>query len=153
VKVKQNGKARKLMIWLWRSLPFFSLCTGLFIVIVFLTMNIQAEKTRIEEENRQAMQQEKTGVNVITLNLAAEAIAEKLRFPGEVRPWVELQLPAEVRGTLVRKFIEEGTTVKKGDRLGQIDARDYRNALTSATASYTRAAADFERQKNCSTIS
>jgi len=72
-------------------------------------------------------------------------IRDRLNLPGVIKPWVKLEILAEVRGKITKKAVEEGARVNRGDILAYIDFRDYENSFKSAKASYDVARADYER--------
>ncbi len=66
-------------------------------------------------------------------------------YPGTVVALNEVALLAEVGGYITGIFFQEGTTVKKGQKLYEIDRTRYQAAYEQATASLQIAQANLER--------
>ncbi len=64
---------------------------------------------------------------------------------GTVRPKLSATLSAKVSGTLVQMLAVPGQTVKKGDLLAQIDAKETQARLDQATAVRDQAKKDLDR--------
>jgi membrane fusion protein (multidrug efflux system) len=78
-------------------------------------------------------------VGVITLQARTIAITDEL--PGRTTAYRVAEVRPQVTGIVQRRLFTEGTEVKAGDQLFQIDAGSYRAALSSAEASLKRAQA------------
>ncbi|MDL1964765.1 MAG: efflux RND transporter periplasmic adaptor subunit [Deltaproteobacteria bacterium] len=129
---------------IWGVLPalflvFFSL------VVVILYVWIKAESKALKAEKLSNLKQDRPAVNVVVLDLVPMLIQDRISLPGIIKPWIKLEILAEVCGKVTKKAIEDGTAVKKGDIIATIDFRDYENFLKSANASYNVALADFKR--------
>ena len=111
--------------------------------ILFAKIHIKAEI--IKDQNKAGMKKERPLPNVVTLDLQPTMIRDVIDLPGITRPWVTLNLTAEVAGTITAKKVREGTTIQQGDVLATIDYRDYKNAHQSATAAYELAVSDLDR--------
>ncbi len=108
----------------------------------------KAEIAYIEEkleENKDAEITEETFVNVVTMVLEKRPVQDRINLPGNVEPWVRLDISAEVRGVITEKRVVPGTEIKKGEVIARIDIRDYQNTLTAAKASYETALAAKNR--------
>ena len=91
-------------------------------------------------------------VGVVTV--ANEAVALQTELPGRVSALRVAQVRARVNGVVLKRLFREGSEVKAGQALYQIDAGPYRAALESAQASLAKgqanlalAAAQVERYK------
>ncbi len=91
-------------------------------------------------------------VGVVTV--ANEAVALQTELPGRVSAIRMAQVRARVNGVVLKRLFREGSEVKAGQALYQIDAGPYRAALASAQASLAKgqanlaqAAAQVERYK------
>ncbi|RJP34099.1 MAG: efflux RND transporter periplasmic adaptor subunit [Phycisphaerales bacterium] len=87
-----------------------------------------------------------------------------VQAPGEVEPFNEVDISAEVVGKIIEMPVEEGDLVKAGDLLCRLDDADYKARITSAQANVDKLKAaivqveadrdkaqrDFERQKRLS---
>ncbi|MDE7450966.1 MAG: efflux RND transporter periplasmic adaptor subunit, partial [Alistipes sp.] len=71
--------------------------------------------------------------------------SQKLEFPGRVKAAQEVNLAFKLAGTLQRFLAPEGTHVRQGDVLAQLDPRDYRLQLDAVEAEYRRIKAQAER--------
>ena len=134
-----SGKRR-----LWRFVPTL-VVIALVGIIVLMVDQIQSEGEAIEHRKAADLNQARPPLNVVTLDMIPSPLKEKISLPGTVKPWVSLEVVAEVRGKIVDKQVVEGQRVSKGDVLAIIDDRDYRNAHASALASYEAAAAAQKR--------
>ncbi len=91
-------------------------------------------------------------VGVITV--APQAVALQTELPGRVSPVRVAQVRARVNGVVLKRLFREGSAVKAGQALFQIDAAPYqathdsaRATLSKAQANLTQAAAQAERYK------
>ncbi|MEK8031566.1 efflux RND transporter periplasmic adaptor subunit [Ideonella sp. DXS29W] len=80
-----------------------------------------------------------TPVGVVTVQPTAVTIASEL--PGRLEAWRTAQVRARVTGVVKKRAFEEGSVVKAGQSLFQIDDSVYRAALESALATQARAEA------------
>jgi membrane fusion protein (multidrug efflux system) len=78
-------------------------------------------------------------VGVITLRARAIAITDEL--PGRTTAYRVAEVRPQVTGIVQRRLFTEGTEVKAGHQLFQIDSGSYRAALSSAEAALKRAEA------------
>ncbi|AGA85327.1 efflux RND transporter periplasmic adaptor subunit [Stutzerimonas stutzeri] len=77
----------------------------------------------------------------------AESKAEALRFSGVVQSVTSTQLSFEVSGRIERILIDEGTRVRRGQTLAQLDRTDYRLQLREAEARLRQLEADLARKR------
>lgn len=91
-------------------------------------------------------------VKVVTVGIGPRQSA--LEFSGEVRPRIESRLGFRVGGQIIRRHVELGQPVRRGQVLAQVDPRDYQLAADAARAQLNAAqthrdltAADFKRFK------
>ena len=128
----------------WALLPTIVLIALIGLIVVLQSwIKSQGEIIKTRKDNEMGQAQELT--NVVTLELAPALIREKISLPGVVRPWIALNVVAEVRGKIVDKRVREGQAVSRGNILAVIDDRDYKNAFASAQASYKAAKATCQR--------
>ena len=78
-------------------------------------------------------------VSVITLAPRSIAITDQL--PGRTTAFRVAEVRPQVTGIVQKRLFAEGTEVKAGEQLFQIDAGSYRAALSSAEAALKRAEA------------
>ena len=129
-----SGRSKdKLLRRIWGMLPSLLLIL-LIAVIVVLFSRIKGESDRIKAEKLAALHRERPPVNVVVLDMKPLPIRDRLDLPAQVKPWVELNVLAEVPGKVVRLAVLEGDHVKKGAPLAFLDKRDYVNELASVRA-------------------
>ncbi len=80
-------------------------------------------------------------VGVVTV--APEIVALQTELPGRVSPVRVAQVRARVNGVVLQRLFREGSEVKAGQVLYQIDATPYKAALDSAQASVSKAQANL----------
>src|SRR5271170_246808 len=84
-------------------------------------------------------------VGVVTIQAKPLPITTEL--PGRIDPVRTAQVRARVAGILLKRVFTEGTDVKEGDVLFQIDPAPYKASLDSANASLLQAQSLAERYK------
>ncbi len=141
---KPETSARKWLRRIWGALPSLFL-TLLIVVMVTLFGRIQSESRILEEQKKAQLRQKQPDVNVVTLELAPAPIRDRINLPGITRPWVKLDVLTEVTAKVLKKEVEEGNSVRKGDVIAVFDSRDYQNAYNSVQASYQAARATLNR--------
>jgi membrane fusion protein (multidrug efflux system) len=82
-------------------------------------------------------------VGVVTV--ANQAIALQTELPGRVSPVRIAQVRARVNGVVLQRLFREGSEVKAGQLLYQIDAAPYKATLDSAQASVAKAEANLSQ--------
>jgi len=135
------------IIRIWAKLPMFLALIVLCIFAAWLYQNVEAKKAAIAAQKAAQLKEERPKINVITLRLRPEPIQDRINFPGIVKAWVRLDVLSEVQGRITQLSVKEGDTVRKGQLLAKIDARDYKNALLSIKASYKAALSSVNRLK------
>ena len=79
--------------------------------------------------------------------VAKKTIVEKVTASGELRPEKEVKISADVSGEITQLPIKEGTKVKEGDLLVQINPDEYEAAVERAKASLNNARANLANAK------
>ena len=110
-------------------------------VIFGLSLLMKTKKTALAEQQAKENVVDRAPTNVAILNVSLETLQEKISLPGIVKPWIVLDVVAEVKGQVIEKKVTEGRSIKKGEVLALIDRRDYQNAYDAALASYETALA------------
>ncbi|MDP3668567.1 MAG: efflux RND transporter periplasmic adaptor subunit [Telluria sp.] len=82
-------------------------------------------------------------VGVITTKL--EPVALQSELPGRVEPVRVAQVRARVNGVVLKRLFQEGSEVKAGQSLFQIDPAPYQAALSSAQAVLAKAQANLNQ--------
>lgn len=121
------------------GIPFVIVVLVLVGTVFLLKQKIQAKQVMMEQQQKTDARAEKPLTGVVALEMIPGPMMEKISLPGIARPWVSLQVVAEVGGIIVTKSVSEGLTVKRGDTLAVIDNSDYQNMYDSALASYESA--------------
>ena len=68
-----------------------------------------------------------------------------LQFPGRVKAAQDISLSFRVSGTILRMHVNDGTYVRKGQLLAELDPADYQIQLDAAEAEYQSVKAEAER--------
>jgi len=76
---------------------------------------------------------------------AEETVPVELRAVGTVQPSVTVQVRSQIAGELMSVHFTEGTEVKQGDLLFEIDKRPYEEALRQAEATLARDTAQLHQ--------
>jgi membrane fusion protein (multidrug efflux system) len=136
---------KKIRRLIWHVLPFLIVTTLCLIIIVPMFSVMKAKKEALAQKQANETVVERPLTNVVTLEMIPGLVQEKLSLPGVAKPWVSLDVVAEVHGKIVTKKAWEGRSVQKGDVLAIIDKSDYANAYDSALASYETAVINEKR--------
>ncbi len=80
-------------------------------------------------------------VGVVTTQVGSAGLATEL--PGRLEAWRTAQVRARVSGVVQKRLFSEGSDVKPGQSLFQIDAAPYRATLETAQATLARAEANL----------
>jgi len=140
---KSNTRS-KILRFIWGIIPW--LMVGLIVVfIVNMGGRIKEKQTRLEEAKKAAIKKQVPAVRVITLTLKPRQLEDKINLPAQVEPYRDVWVKAEVPGQVVKVFVEEGQTVKKGQVLVKLDDRDYRSRVARIEANYKLAKLNHDR--------
>src|SRR5262249_14145005 len=74
-----------------------------------------------------------------------EVVSDYIEFTGQLAPIKSVEVRSRVSGYLKKVFFEEGSEVKAGDKLYEIDQRPYEAALDRAKGDVTAALAKLKR--------
>ncbi len=88
-------------------------------------------------------------VGVITLAPAAVTLTREL--PGRTSPFRVAEVRARVSGIVLKRLFNEGSEVREGQRLFQIDPAPYEAALAAASAGLARAEASLSNARTQAT--
>lgn len=145
-KLAPTTTRAKTVYFIWSILPRLVL-VGMLVIIVVLFMTISKKKESIAADKAAAVSKERPPVNSVVYPLELSAIRDRINLPGTIEPWTSLELLARIDGFITEVLVEEGDEVEKGQILALIDDDDYSIALQRATAAYTLANANYERDK------
>lgn len=84
-------------------------------------------------------------VEVTTMVVKKESVSVTDQYPGIVVPLQEVELRAEVGGTITGIFFKDGQKVSKGQKLYEIDRTNYQAAFNAAKANVQVAKANVDR--------
>ena len=68
-----------------------------------------------------------------------------LQFPGKVKAANDANMSFKVAGRIKKVYVDEGSTVRKGQLLAELDDTDYRIQLDATEAEYAQVKAEAER--------
>jgi len=134
----------KLLQLVWSAFPWLIVLAIAFF-IVQLGGRINAEKMRLDQEKAAAVKTRTPPMNVIVLPLKPQRLEDKISLPGQVEPYEDLWVKAEVGGQVQALLVREGQVVRAGDPMIQLDDRDYRIRLDRIDASYRLTKLEYER--------
>lgn len=97
--------------------------------------------------NKQQAPQGAMPVEVTTYKVTKENVSVTDKYPGLVVPLQEVELRAEVGGTITGIFFKDGQRVSKGQKLYEIDRTNYQAAYQAAKANVQVAKANFEKAR------
>lgn len=78
------------------------------------------------------------------IEISPTANTQQLELAGEIRARIESPLSFRVAGKIVKRLVETGQSVKKGQVLAELDPRDYQLAQTATNSQVTAAQADLD---------
>jgi membrane fusion protein (multidrug efflux system) len=81
-------------------------------------------------------------VPVGTVTVAAQPVSITRELPGRVNAYRTAEIRPQVNGIILKRLFEEGSDVKKGQQLYQIDPAPYQAAFNSARADLQKAEAN-----------
>ena len=85
-------------------------------------------------------------VSVVTV--ASERVNRTTELPGRISPMREAQVRARATGILLKRLFDEGSNVKEGQGLFEIDPAPLKASLDSAKASLAKTAAALKESKS-----
>jgi membrane fusion protein, multidrug efflux system len=98
-----------------------------------------------KEEAKPQMAPPPAEVSVLTV--AAERVVRTTELPGRINPMREAQVRARATGILLKRLFDEGSNVKEGQVLFEIDPAPLQASLSSAKASIARIEASLKEAK------
>ena len=93
--------------------------------------------------HRETAETEVTNVRLFTVK--SSDVMSVQDFPGRVLADEEVNLAFKVGGTLIRVYVEDGSEVKKGQLVAEIDPRDYQVQFDATQAVYLSVKSEAER--------
>lgn len=106
-----------------------TICAGIFLLAS--CHNKPVQETRFQT------------VKLDTIKATSEQTA--LQYPGKVKASKDVNLSFRVSGTISRILVNEGSTVKEGQLLAELDPTDYQMQLDATEAEYQQIKAEAER--------
>lgn len=92
-------------------------------------------------EKPQIVAEQPRFVKLVTI--AASSSTQQLELAGEIRARVESPLGFRVSGKIVRRLVETGQKVQRGQALAELDPRDYQLAKSASSSQVTAAQSDL----------
>jgi len=121
---------------------------GKIVVIAAVIVAVLGIGWRIWKSHQTAQWTDDQAVPTVQIiKLAKAKTGGALSLPGDVEPFVNAPIYAQVSGYLQKWYFDIGAKVKKGDLLAQIDPRTYQAALEQAKGSLARDAATLANAK------
>src|SRR4030095_12379493 len=84
---------------------------------------------------------------VSVVAVTSEAVTHTTELPGRINPMREAQVRARATGILLKRSFEEGSNVKEGQVLFEIDPGPLQASLASAKASIAKTEAALKESK------
>jgi len=126
----------------------------IFFIIIILTVTGCGKKDESKVQAAKPAQTAKMIPEVSVITVAPESVPVTLETTGKTESYREVEVRAQVTGTLLKRTYVEGNVVKKGDLLFQIDPTPFQTAVdqakamvTQRQASVNKADRDIERLK------
>jgi len=121
---------------------------GKIAVIVAIVIAVLGIGWRMWKSNTTAQWTDDQAVPTVQIiKLAKAKTGGTLNLPGDVEPFTNAPIYAQVSGYLQKWYFDIGAKVKKGDLLAQIDPRTYQAALEQAKGTLARDAATLANAK------
>jgi membrane fusion protein, multidrug efflux system len=140
---KPDLKTRSLRV-LWSMGPW--LIVIFFILIIFnMGVLVKGKQKDLELARKEAMVKTAPPVKVVTLAIESRRMKDQISLPGEVMPFEDLKVRAEVPGRVRRILAAEGQTLKAGQVIMEIDDRDFRSRLAGIEANLKLAKLNHSR--------
>jgi RND family efflux transporter MFP subunit len=89
----------------------------------------------------------KTPIPVGIYKVSKNVSDQVLTYSGTIEPYKSVNFGFMVSGKIIQVFVEEGTFVKRGQIIAQLDSSDYLFAVEAAEAQYQRASKEYDRLK------
>jgi RND family efflux transporter MFP subunit len=109
-----------------------ALCVAGVIVVAGLGLRYYSSVTTAQWTEDQAIP------SVQTITLKGTKAGGALDLPGDIEPFVNAPIYAQISGTVQKWYVDIGARVKAGDILAQIDPRSYQAALAQAQGQLAR---------------
>jgi RND family efflux transporter MFP subunit len=109
-----------------------ALCVACVVVVAGLALRFYSRTTTAQWTEDQAIP------SVKTIKLKGSAAGGALNLPGDVQPFTNAPIYAQISGTVQKWYVDIGAKVKTGDLLVQIDPRSYQAALAQAQGQLAR---------------
>ncbi|MHC4884191.1 MAG: efflux RND transporter periplasmic adaptor subunit [Planctomycetota bacterium] len=120
---------------------------GLVLLLCLIVGFLSYQKNLEREAMKKAAAENRVDppINVEVQTLRPEPLVDRIQFPGVIRPWEALILPAEVNARVLKIHHDKGDEVKAGTVIATLDDRDYRATVDQAEAAWVQAQQNFTR--------
>lgn len=134
-----NKMTRSIVNFCLKSVYFTCILVLSVSLIFIMTRQISAKKSAVNEKKVRELKIEATPISVVNFEGIPSQLKNIVKFSGVASPWITLDVMSLVKGVAVKKIVESGGWVKKGDLLAMIDPRDYQNEYASAKSAHDSA--------------
>ncbi|MBZ9631580.1 efflux RND transporter periplasmic adaptor subunit [Salegentibacter sp. LM13S] len=111
-----------------------------------IIIGLMTNKKKLDEA-KQPVDRSNIAVNVTVDTVSLKTVDNSVTQPATLITENDASVAAETSGTISSLDIELGTSVKKGQVIGQIDATENQQKLDAAMLSITKLTSDYERNK------
>lgn len=94
---------------------------------------------------RSAGEKTQTIANVQIAPVQGTGITTVTEFPGRVKAAEEVNIAFKLSGTLQKVYVKEGSRVRKGQIIAELDSRDYQTQLQAVEGEYLSVKSEAER--------
>lgn len=112
-------------------------------VLPALTLGLALSLVLTACNRQQQMKMPPASVGYVTIK--EQPVALTVELPGRTNPFAVSEIRPQVSGIILKRLFKEGSTVKQGQPLYQIDPAPYQAALDSATATLASTKVKAER--------
>ena len=120
--------------------------TSKTVVLCLLTTSLGVLSGGCAKKDAQPPVRPPAEVSVVTV--ASERVNRTTELPGRISPMREAQVRARATGILLKRLFDEGSNVKEGQGLFEIDPAPLKASLDSAKASLAKTAAALKESKS-----
>src|SRR5437868_5765232 len=115
------------------------------VLLCLLTLLVAAFLSACGNRNAKPPAPPPAEVSVVTV--ASERVNRTTELPGRINPMREAQVRARATGILLKRLFEEGSNVKEGQILFEIDQAPLQASLNSAKAAIARTEAALKESQ------
>ena len=132
-------KRPKLISWM--------MVLGLMTLVLALAFSIFFKGKQSDNADASLLSAHNQRPRVVIQRIRPEKLEDVITLPGEIEPWEEVMVNAQVPGQVTAVLYEEGDWVNAGEVIVRIDPRNYENTLARIEAAYELAEKELGRQE------